>query len=164
MKKKGTSLLIIAALTVSLFAVYTAPVKAANVSVNLYQGTNCPGTTHTICFGDGKVVNPTLTVNKGDVVNITVHNNDTILHTFTIVTAPYTSVNIINNAGETHSQTFTASTVGNSFTYECTQPTHAGLGMMGTLKVVGGASVTPVAALGVLLTTLTSVYLLRRKR
>ena len=164
--RHATLLIMVAILIATPFALATPPVRAANVSFMLYQGTTCPGTAFSLCFGNGKVANPTLTVNQGDVVTITVQNNDTITHTFTIITSPYTSVNIINTMGQTHMQTFTADTPGNSFTYECTQLNHASIGMMGTLKVnaVGGTPLTPVALFGILLTAMTAVYLSRRRQ
>ncbi len=133
---------------------------------NLYQNNNTKGVP---CSGQTNCFNttspgPTITVNQGDTVSITVHDNDSISHTFTIVSAPYTSVDTgTMNPGQVKTlSTFTASTSG-TFNYQCSiHPTT----MLGTFKVIQVSS-TPITSSSLLVlafTTTAAVYIVLRKR
>jgi nitrosocyanin len=74
----------------------------------------------------------TLSVNKGDTVNVTFTNNGAFPHNFTITEFNVKSKTI--SPGESDTVTFTADQTG-TFTYFCSVPTHKDKGMVGTLTV-----------------------------
>lgn len=108
---------------------------------------------------------PTITVNQGDSVVITVQDNDNQFspHTFTITQAPYTSVDTgTMSPGQVKTlATFTASTSG-SFHYQCNfHPTT----MLGTFVVNKAApALTPAGLLALLSTITAAVFITVRKR
>lgn len=146
---------------VSPLVIGSAPARAATTRhFDIYMNNataGCPN--NTFCFNTTNP-GPTMSVNQGDTVSITVHDNDTSTaqHTFTITAY---SVNVVLTPGTTQAKTFTANTSG-QFTYECTiHPTT----MKGTLSVAGtSAPVSPTSVLGILLTTTLSVYVIGRRR
>ncbi len=168
MHTRGAILLTVTALLIAAqIIVQTSPVRAAKVSFMLYQGTNCPGTSDTLCFGDGRQVNPTLIVNQGDTVNITVHNNDTINHVFQL-SAPYSLQSLTNTPGQTQWIQFTAGTAEPSpgINYICTIDSHGSLGMLGKFIVTPTSSspISPLAVLGLVLTAASAACLFGRRR
>jgi nitrosocyanin len=75
----------------------------------------------------------TLSVNKGETVNVTFTNNGAFPHNFTITQLNVKSKTI--QSGESDTVTFTADTAG-TFTYFCSVPTHKDKGMVGMLTVI----------------------------
>ena len=75
----------------------------------------------------------TLTVNKGDTVNVTFTNDGTFPHNFTITELNVQSKTI--SPGESDTVTFTANMPG-TFTFFYSVPTHKDKGMVGTLIVM----------------------------
>jgi nitrosocyanin len=74
----------------------------------------------------------TLTVNKGDTVNVTFTNNGKYPHNFTI-----SELNVMGKtvmAGQSDTVTFTADKAG-TFQFFCSVPTHKDRGMVGTITV-----------------------------
>lgn len=114
-----------------------------------------------VCF-NGTVPGPSMTVNQGDVVNITVHNIANITHTFTITQL---GVNIINAAGQTQSVQFTADMPG-SFQFYCTQDDHVGFGMYGTFTVnpVAATPLNPLPLLSAAIAAVAAVVLVGRRK
>lgn len=160
-------LLFAATLTAIPFALNIPTTKAAATDIfNIYQNNSTGGAG---CSGQANCFNttspgPAITVNQGDTVEITVWNNDSITHTFTLESSPY-SVNVMVPA-RTHVAVtpFTANTAG-SWTYECTiHPNDMirvnGFTVVGTTK----APLTPIAALGMLLTATSAAYIFERRR
>ncbi len=152
----------------SIPLVLTFPATKGSVlhHFNFYQNNNIGGAG---CSGQGNCFNstspgPTITVNQGDTVEITAHNNDTTTHTFTITSTPYAAVDTgqMNPAQVKTLPTFTASTSG-TFHYQCNNHPND---MLGTFKVnpVSGTLITPVSLLGLVLTTTAAVYITMRKR
>ncbi len=74
----------------------------------------------------------TLSVNKGDTVNVTFTNGGAFPHNFTIAELNVKSKTL--SPGESDTVTFTADQAG-TFTYFCSVPTHKDKGMVGTLTV-----------------------------
>ena len=108
---------------------------------------------------------PSITVNQGDSVVITIKDNDTEFspHTFTITQAPYTSVDTGNmSPGQSKTlPTFTASTSG-SFRYQCNF--HPAT-MFGTFVVIKAApALNPAGLLALLGTVTAAVFITVRKR
>lgn len=125
----------------------------------------CSGGGNTLCF-NGTTPGPTITVNQGDSVTITVHNNDTTSHTFTL-TGAYSGQSITNSPGQTQSLVFTASTPEPTpgIDYMCTFPGHSAAGMHGKFVVTPTSSlVSPLTVVGLILTAATSVFVISRRR
>ncbi len=165
-KHYGVILLLFAATLTAIPLTLSIPSTraAATRHFDIYQnnstgGAGCSGQFN--CFNT-TFPGPAITVNQGDTVEITVHNNDSITHTFTLVSSPY-SVDVTVPARTTMAVTpFTANTAG-QWTYECTIHPND---MTGTFKVtqVSSAPITPLAAIGMILTVTSATYLLGRRR
>lgn len=76
--------------------------------------------------------NPTLHVHQGDIVNVTLINNGTQPHDFTL--QGYEIKTKVLSPGQSDSIVFKADTTG-TFTYYCSVPGHKDLGMQGQLIV-----------------------------
>lgn len=74
---------------------------------------------------------PTMEVNQNDVLTITVTNNGTMEHTFTIDAYSINEVLSVNETATVH----LVATVKGSFEYYCAVSGHKAAGMVGTLKV-----------------------------
>lgn len=74
----------------------------------------------------------TITVSKGDMVKVTLTNNGTYPHNFTLTDFQVSGTNVA--PGQTGVFTFTAEKTG-SFTFFCSVPGHKDRGMTGTLIV-----------------------------
>lgn len=167
MKKWSNVLLVLLPLTVIL-AGYSLPSSATTTKhFVMYQNNSSGGkvcTGQTNCFNSTSP-GPDIVVNQGDSVSITVHNNDTFAHTFTITSSPYTSVDTgqMSPSQVVTLPTFTAGTSGTSFHYQCSNhPTT----MLGTFKVnpVSGTPITPTSLIALLGTATAAVFLTMRKR
>ncbi len=169
MKNQQIGILLLLATTLaSIPLALTVPTTKGSVLRNFafYQNNNTKGVP---CSGQAFCFNttspgPTITVNQGDTVSITVHNNDSVTHTFTITTAPYTGVDTgTMNPGQVKTlPTFTASTFG-PFNYQCNfHPTT----MKGTFTVnrVSSTPITSSSLLALAFTTTAAVYITLRKR
>jgi len=114
--------------------------KQATVEYTLVTG---GGTGQLVFVGVGGeidgAVNPTLTARPGDVVKITLINDDAMLHDLVIDEFDAATEQFADR-GESDSITFTANQTG-SFTYYCSVPGHRAAGMFGQL-VVGTAAAT----------------------
>lgn len=163
MRKLFKGLLLTLPLALAL-AGYNLPSYAATTKTfNIYQNGSSGCSVVTNCF-NGTSAGPNIIVNQGDSVSITVHNNDTIAHTFTITTAPYTSVDTGQmSPSQVVTKTFTASTAGQNFHYECSNHPNT---MLGTLKVnaVSSSPISPSILLALLGTTTAAVFITTRKR
>lgn len=82
------------------------------------------------------VINPTLTANVGDRVEITVINGDPVLHDVTIAEFGL-STGPLQAQEQQGIISFTADKSG-EFVYFCSTPGHREVGMAGTLKITGG--------------------------
>src|SRR5690554_346780 len=85
------------------------------------------------------VVNPTLTARPGDVVKITLINDDGMLHDV-VIDEFNAATDQFADRGEQDSFTFTANQTG-TFTYYCSVPGHKAAGMFGKLVVGTAAAV-----------------------
>ena len=163
MKNQASSLLLILLFGISL-AGFTIPTSAATSRHFEFEensaatGNGCQGATH--CFNSSSPF-PLITVNQGDSITITVHNNDTTSHTLSFITAPYTSVDTGTMAPtQMKTLTFTANTAG-VFKYQCNfHPTE----MLGNFKVNAAVPVSPITVLGLLITTASAAYIVARRR
>ena len=119
--------------------------KQATVEYTLVTG---GGTGQLVFVGVGGeidgVVNPTLTARPGDVVKITLINDDAMLHDLVIDEFDAATEQFADR-GESDSITFTANQTG-SFTYYCSVPGHKAAGMFGQLVVGTAAAVTDEGA------------------
>ncbi|MDR3560216.1 MAG: copper-containing nitrite reductase [Negativicutes bacterium] len=152
--------LLLAALGLSACSAGPAGPAAGPAMANM-SNSNSAGQPATVSFtlktgmADGKMaftgvggkidgmVNPTLQVNPGDTVAITLVDGDGIQHDISFPDFNATS-SFINSQGSQTSLSFTASKSG-TFAYFCTVPGHRQAGMEGQL-IVGQAVATPVAA------------------
>ncbi len=91
------------------------------------------------------VINPTLTVNLGDTVRLTVINGDPILHDLRIDEFDVSTGELTQDE-QTVTVEFVASLPGN-FYYYCSIPGHREIGMEGVLQVVGTVSAGDAEAL-----------------
>src|SRR5690606_34915537 len=87
------------------------------------------------------VVNPTLTARPGDVVKITLINDDGMLHDL-VIDEFDVATDQFADRGEQDSITFTANKTG-TFDYYCSVPGHKAAGMVGKL-VVGTSAAAAV--------------------
>jgi nitrite reductase (NO-forming) len=110
------------------------------VSYTLHTGTNAAGEGGLTFVGVGgeidEVVNPILTANPGDTVEITVINGDGLLHDLTIDEFGVTTGELAT-VGAEMTVSFTVDQEG-EFIYYCSVPGHRLAGMFGTLKVGEG--------------------------
>ena len=162
----GTLILLATTLASIPLALALPATKGSTLHSFLIVQNNSTGAGNQACSGQANCFNstspgPTITVNQGDTVSITVRNNDTTTHTFNIAT-PYTAVSTGNmNPGQVKTlSTFTASTSG-SFNYQCNIHPAA---MKGTFKVNAAAPITPTMVLTLLATTTAAAYLTMRRR
>ena len=165
MNNQARPLLLILLFGISL-AGFTIPTSAATSRHFEFEqnsaatGNGCQGQSN--CFNSSSPV-PPISVNQGDTISITVHNNDTTVHTFTMTTAPYTGVDTGNmNPGQTKTlPSFTASTA-ETVHYQCNiHPTT----MLGTFVVIKAApTLTPAGLLALLSTITAAVFITVRKR
>src|SRR5574340_131546 len=137
--------LVVVAMAIGMVSLATVPVRAANVSYNLFgSATSGWGLTSTSEMNPG----PSLSANVGDTVTITLHSTDGLAHQLLI---DYNG-NGVADAGEplsaqfttTTTLTFTATQAG-TFHYLCT--IH-GSAMTGTFTVQGTGTSTPSASSG----------------
>ncbi|MBK8026384.1 MAG: nitrite reductase, copper-containing [Chloroflexi bacterium] len=87
---------------------------------------------------DGQI-NPLLTASVGDTVRITVVNGDPVLHDLTISVLNLTTGQLIQDEQQSVIE-FVASEPG-EYVYSCSVPGHHEIGMWGTLRIDGPASV-----------------------
>ena len=94
------------------------------------------GTQHvTISVGNGMKFQPSaVTVRAGQPIDLTLRNEDASAHDLTLKEGVAQPVNLTANGGETTSGTATFDTPG-TYTFECSIPGHALLGMRGTITV-----------------------------
>ncbi len=163
---KNQQLAILLLLATTLFSIpiaLTLPATEGSVTrhFDLYQNNSTGGN---LCSGQANCFNssspgPTMTVNQGDTVDITVHNNDSISHTFTITT--YVPDKTYNPHQTLPVTPFVASTSG-TFAYKCTiHPSD----MLGTFKVNPSSTpITPTSLLALLFTATAAAYITMRKR
>ncbi len=165
MRKQFKGLLLILPLAMIL-AGYSLPSNAATTKrFDIYQNNSAGGKG---CSGQINCFNvtspgPDIVVNQGDPVSITVHNNDTTAHTFTITSSPYTAVDTgTMNGGQVKTlSTFTAGTSGTSFHYQCSIHPAS---MLGNFKVNPASPINPASILALLITSTAAVYIAMRKR
>ena len=170
MKNQQLGILLLLATTLtSIPLALTIPATKGSITrhFNIYQNNRtagCPASANP-CFNSTSP-GPPITVNQGDSVQFTIHDNDTDFspHTFKIASSAYTAVDTgTMTAGQIKTlSTFTASTSG-TFTYQCDfHPTT----MRGTFKVnpVSSTPITPASLLALLGTTVAAVYVTIRKR
>lgn len=164
MKNQTRLLLLMLLFTITLAGFIRPSSAAISRHFDFYQnsaatGNGCQGQLN--CFNSSSPV-PLITVNQGDSITITAHNNDTTSHTFTFITAPYTSVDTgTMTPGQMKTVSFTANTAGPSFNYQCNfHPTD----MKGQFKVNAAAPMSPITVLGLLITTVSAAYIVTRRR
>lgn len=165
MKKNLRALLLILPLVMTLAAFNLPSIAATTRTFNIYQNNNIGGAG---CSGQAQCFNstspgPNIVVNQGDMVSITVHNNDSITHTFTFAPlSPYNIDKTLTGAQVVTIPTFTASTSG-TWTYKCTiHPNN----MFGTFKVnaTSTAPINLLTLISLLMTTMAAVYIVERRR
>jgi len=141
-----TAILLGLALTISAgmsLAQSDAPPAVSNASAATIEYTLVTGggTGQLVFVGKGGdidgVVNPTLTARPGDVVKITLINDDGMLHDL-VIDEFNAATRQFADRGEEESITFTANQTG-TFIYYCSVPGHKAAGMLGKL-VVGTAA------------------------
>jgi plastocyanin len=168
MKNQQLGILLLLATTLtSIPLALTVPTTKGSVTrhFNIYQnnstgGAGCSGQAN--CFNSSSP-GLTINVNQGDTVEFTVHNNDSIAHTFTLIGSPY-SVNV--NTGGYHqnssSTPFVASTAG-TFKYECTIHPSDMFGNF-VVKQVSSTPISPASILALLGTITAAAFITTRKR
>lgn len=109
------------------------PVPSVSSGASVNGATTGTAKNFTVSGGEFAFSPNTLSVNKGDTVNVTFTNTGAFPHNFTIAEFNVKSKTI--SPGETDTVTFTADQAG-TFTYFCSVPTHKDKGMVGTLTVL----------------------------
>ena len=113
-------------------AVVQAPVPTVSSGASVNGATTGAVKNFTVTGTEFAFSPNTLSVNKGDTVNVTFTNSGAFPHNFTITELNVKSKTI--SPGESDTVTFTADQAG-TFTYFCSVPTHKDKGMVGTLTV-----------------------------
>jgi uncharacterized cupredoxin-like copper-binding protein len=87
----------------------------------------------TVTVGNRMSFDPsTIDVRAGDPVRLTLQNNGTILHDFTLTDGAAEPVKITAPAGQAAAASFTITAPG-TYAFECSVPGHASAGMQGTI-------------------------------
>ena len=124
--------------------------QAPNYTTSTANQCISPAETLFITGGPGEVYNvSTLSAPTSTCVKITLHNADTIIHTFTINAISANNIsyfNIYSKSQQTYSSNFWTPSQAMTIKFFCSVPGHEEAGMVGTLKIVSNANANSISS------------------